>query len=200
MLLFETAIRQYLALDPEIAGQLAKFSGKVVKVEFTDINKEIFLFPGANGIELSDEYEGHVDTIVRGTLIALFKMGVAKNAADILLKGEVEIIGDTHLGHQFKNIFSNMDIDWSEPLVNLFGDSVAYQAQQTAKQFGQWGKASIQSLSMSISEYLQEESRDVVTETELDIFNNAVDKLRNDADRLQAKMYLVLNSEKNKTN
>ncbi len=41
---------------------------------------------------------------------------------------------------------------------------------------------------MSFSEYLQEESRDVVTETELMLFNNAVDQLRDDVDRLQAKV------------
>jgi ubiquinone biosynthesis protein UbiJ len=115
-------------------------------------------------------------------------MGLVSNAANLLLKGEVEISGDTRLGHQFKNIFSEMDIDWSEPLSDLLGDSLAYQVQQATKKVGAWGAQTAKSVSMSVSEYLQEESRDVVTETELEIFNDAVDQLRNDVDRLQAKI------------
>jgi len=115
-------------------------------------------------------------------------MGLAANAAKLLLKGEVEISGDTRLGHQFKNIFSQIDIDWSEPLANLVGDTVAYQLQQSGKKLGGWGKDTMESVSRSVSEYLQEESRDLVTETELNNFNDEVDQLRNDVDRLQAKI------------
>ncbi|NOQ89056.1 MAG: hypothetical protein GQ550_09045 [Gammaproteobacteria bacterium] len=112
----------------------------------------------------------------------------------MLLKGEVEISGDTRLGHQFKNIFSQMDIDWTEPLAELVGDSLAHQLHQSGKKIGRWGKDSVKSVAMSSSEYLQEESRDVVTETELNIFNESVDKLRDDVDRLQAKIDLLTRS------
>ena len=81
-----------------------------------------------------------------------------------------------------------MDIDWSEPLAELVGDTLAYQIQQSGKKFSLWGKATVKSVSSSVSEYLQEESRDVVTQTELDIFNDDVDQLRDDVDRLQAKI------------
>ena len=187
MQVLETAISQYLALDPEMLGQLAQFSGKVVKLEILDVNKELYLFPDGSGIQVRAEYEGHADTVLRGTPIALFKMSVVPNAANLLLKGEVEISGDTRLGHRFKNVFSQMEIDWSEPLARLFGDSIAYQIQQTGARLGRWGKNSIRSISLSVSEYLQEESRDVVTEAELEMFNDAVDQLRNDVDRLQAR-------------
>jgi ubiquinone biosynthesis protein UbiJ len=87
-----------------------------------------------------------------------------------------------------------MDIDWSEPLAGLVGDGLAYQLQQTGSKLGRWGKQSVRSVSASFSEYLQEESRDVVTETELEIFNEDVDRLRNDVDRLQAKIDLIIGS------
>jgi ubiquinone biosynthesis protein UbiJ len=115
-------------------------------------------------------------------------MGLVSNTASLLLKGEVEITGDTRLGHQFKNVFNQMEIDWSEPLAELVGDSLAFQFQQSTKKFTGWGKYTVNSFSNSVSEYLQEESRDVVTETELNIFNDGVDQLRNDVDRLQQKI------------
>ncbi len=191
MLILESVLNHYLALDPEMQDKLAVFNGKVIKLEMNGLNKEFYLFPGDRGIQVKAEYEGQVDTILSGTPVSLFKMGLVPNAADLLLKGEVEISGDTRLGHQFKNMFSQMDIDWSEPVANLVGDSFAYQLQQSGKKLGLWGKESVKSVAMSVSEYLQEESRDVVTETELEIFNDAVDQLRDDVDRLQAKIKLL---------
>jgi ubiquinone biosynthesis accessory factor UbiJ len=194
MLILESVINRYLALDPEMLGKLAEFSGKVIKLEMTGINKTLYMLPNEGGVQVLAEYDGDADTVLRGTPISLFKMGLVSNAANLLLKGEIEISGDTRLGHQFKNVFSQMDIDWSEPLAGLVGDGLAYQLQQTGSKLGRWGKQSVRSVSASFSEYLQEESRDVVTETELEIFNEDVDRLRNDVDRLQAKIDLIIGS------
>lgn len=196
MLILESIINRYLALDPEVQSRLAAFDGKVVKLEITGLSQKgegrpLYLFPGDSGIQVLQEYAGTVDTVLRGSPVALFKMGLLKNTASLLLKGEVEISGDTRLGHQFKAVFSQMDIDWSEPLSELVGDELAYQLQQSGKQFINWGKQTARSFGFSVSEYLQEESRDVVTETELDIFNNEVDRMREGVDRLQARVNLL---------
>ena len=188
MLIIETVINRYLALDPEMLDKLAQFDGKVIKLEITGINKTLYMLPNERGIQVLADYEGPVDTVLRGTPLSLFKMGLVSNAAEMLLKSEIEITGDTRLGHQFKNVFSQMDIDWSEPLASVVGDGLAYQIQQSANKFGRWGKSAAKSVSTSFSEYLQEESRDVVTDTELNIFNEAVDQLRNDVDRLHARI------------
>ncbi len=188
MLIIEAAINRYLALDPELLGKLAVFDGKVIKLEITGANKTLYMYPSDAGISISIAHDGEVDTTLRGSPLSLFKMGLVSNAATMLLKGDVEITGDTRVGHQFKNIFSQMEIDWTEPLAALLGDSLAYQVHQSSKKFSRWGKDSIESVSSSLSEYLQEESRDVVTGTELEMFNEAVDKIRNDVDRLQAKI------------
>jgi len=198
MLLIETAINRYLSLDPEMRDKLAAFEGKVIKIEITGTRFNLYMFPGAHGVSVSMQNDGEVDTVIKGSAIALFKMGLVKNAADMLLTGEVEIKGDTRLGHQFKNALSQMDIDWAAPLAEVLGDGVAFQAQQTFGDIGRWSRASMDSVAASVSEYLQEESRDVVTETELQIFNSAVDNMRNDVERLQAKINSF--NSKDKTN
>ena len=197
MLILESVINRYLALDPEMLGKLGQFNGKVIKLEMTGINKTLYMLPNDRGIQILTEHDGPADTVLRGSPVSLFKMGLVSNAAELLLKGEIEITGDTRLGHQFKNVFSQMDIDWSEPLADLLGDSLAYQVQQSAGKLARWGKESVKSVSTSFSEYLQEESRDVVTGTELNIFNEAVDQCRNDVDRLQARVDALANSTVN---
>ncbi|VAW53703.1 Protein YigP (COG3165) clustered with ubiquinone biosynthetic genes [hydrothermal vent metagenome] len=188
MLIFETVINRYLALDPEMLGKLQAFDGKVIKIEVTVINKTLYMLPDETGIQILTEFEGEADTTLRGSPLSLFKLGLVSNTANLLLKGEVEIMGDTRLGHQFKNVFNQMEIDWSEPLAEIVGDGLAFQLQQTGRKWTTWSQDTVSSLSNSVSEYLQEESRDVVTETELNIFNDAVDQLRNDVDRLQQKI------------
>ena len=197
MLILESVINRYLALDPEMLDKLGQFNGKVIKLEMTGINKTLYMLPNDSGIQVLTEHQGPADTVLQGSPVSLFKMGLVSNAAELLLKGEIEITGDTRLGHQFKNVFSQMDIDWSEPLADLLGDSLAYQVQQSAGKLARWGKESVKSVSTSFSEYLQEESRDVVTGTELNIFNEAVDQCRNDVDRLQARVDALANSTVN---
>lgn len=187
----ETAINRYLALDPELLEKMAVFNGKVIKIEMTGLDKILYLFPGNTGIQITTTYDGTVDAILRGSPLSLFKMGLDGDVASMLLQGEVEISGDTGLGHQFKNVISQMDIDWTEPLSKLVGDGLAYELQQTGKSIGQWSKDTIESVSLSVSEYLQEESRDVVTGVEITLFNDAVDQLRDDVDRLQARINLL---------
>ena len=202
MLLLESAINRYLALDPELLDKLAAFNGKVIKIEITGLDKVLYMFPGATGIQITTEYNGAydetADTVLRGSLLSLFKMGLVSNVASLLLKGEVEISGDTRLGHQFKNVISQMEIDWSEPLAKLVGDGVAYELEQRGKNIGEWSKDTAQSLSLSVSEYFQEESRDVVTGTELTLFNDTVDPLRDDVDRFQARIKLLLSNHNKK--
>ncbi|MDT8282969.1 MAG: SCP2 sterol-binding domain-containing protein [Gammaproteobacteria bacterium] len=188
MLLLESVINHYLALDPEIQEKLAALKGKVIKLELIGINKTLYMLPNETGMQVMTECDEAADTVLRGTPLSLFKMGMVSNVASLLLTGEVEISGDTKLGHQFKNIFSSMDIDWSEPLAKIMGDGLAYQICQSGKKIGSWGKDTIKSVTTSFSEYLQEESRDVATETELDIFYKQVDQLRDNVDRLQAKV------------
>ncbi|HHJ34741.1 MAG TPA: sterol-binding protein [Gammaproteobacteria bacterium] len=188
MLILETAINRYLALDPEMLEKLAVFEGKVIKMEVTGLGRALYLLPDKRGMRVVTEYEGDSDTTLRGSVLSLFKMGLTSDTAALLLRGEVEITGDTRLGHQFKSVFKQMDIDWSEPLADLVGDGIAFQLHRAGQRFGQWARHSARSFSDSTSEYLQEESRDVVTETELNIFNDAVDRLRDDVDRLQKKI------------
>ncbi|MBE9567494.1 MAG: SCP2 sterol-binding domain-containing protein [Proteobacteria bacterium] len=188
MLLIETVVNRYLAMDPEVLEKLAAYSGKVIKLEVTDIKKDLFILPDASGLQILLACDEEPDTTLRGSSVSLFKMGLLSNVSAMLLKGEVEISGDTRLGHQFKNIFSQMDVDWAEPLARLVGDGLAYQLQQSGKKIGRWSRDTVRSVSLSASEYLQEESRDLVTDTELEMFNEAVDTLRDDVDRLQARI------------
>ena len=195
MLLLETVINRYLALDPEALHKMASFSGRIIELEVTGINRSLFLLPGEDGIQVSlDIGDAEPDTTLRGSPASLFRMGLASNVTNMLLRGEVEITGDTRLGQKFRNVFNSMDIDWSEPLAQVFGDAIANQlVEQGRKLFG-WVGSSADSVTRSVGEYLQEESRDVVSETEIDMFCTQVDAVRDGVERLEARLQRFIQS------
>lgn len=188
MQILESAINKYIALDPELPEKLAQFEGKTICLDITGLEKKLYLLPYDNRIEVRTEVEHVADATLRGSPVALFKMSMMRNVAPLLLKGELEITGDMHLGRAFKALLADMEIDWEEQLSALVGDEIAHELFKGVRRFSEWGKRSGESLAMDVSEYLQEESRDVVTGAELEQFYAGVDGLRMDVERLQAKV------------
>lgn len=189
--LLSKSINSYLSLDPEASEKLAAFDGKVIAIELQGVNKTVYLLPkeesGETFVDATDNFDGEVDTTLRGSPLALFKMGMASDVAAMMLKGEVEIEGNVRLGKDFKKLIAELDVDWEERLSSLIGDTAASKAASLVRRFSSWGSRSKDSLIANISEYLQEESRDVVSGAELEMFYNNIDLLRDDVDRVVAR-------------
>ena len=187
----EAMINRYLSLDPEVTEKLAKLEGRVIAVEMTAVNKILYFLPHQSGMDVLEQYEGDVDTTLKGSPVALLKMSMSKDVAPMMLKGEVEIEGDVRLGRSFKKILSEMDIDWEEYMSRIIGDAPAHHLASLAKKIMNWGQQSTRDVVADVSEYLQEESRDVVSKPELEKFYQDVDALRNQLDRFQARFDLL---------
>lgn len=183
----ETACNKYLALDDETLPKLATFEDKIIAIEILAINQKIFLFPSADGMMILADFDGEADTTISGTPMALAKLGLTDNAASVLFGGEVRITGDTRLGHQFKNVLQQMQIDWEEHLSRYIGDMAAHQLGNAARDITKWLQRSASSLNMDIGEYLQEESQLVAGKAEINRFVQGVDELRDAVERLEAR-------------
>lgn len=184
----ETAINQVVALDPDTVERMRSLQGKVIAIELQGLNVCLYLIPRAQGLNVFGHYEGEADTVLRGTPVAMAKMGLAKEAGDVLFAGDVEITGDVELGQQFRNILDGLDIDWEEHLSHFTGDIIAHKLGNLVRGVVKWGKESANTLSQDAAEYFQEESRDLPNPGEVENFLKAVDMLRSDVDRLQARI------------
>ena len=185
---FETAFNQYIALDPDAMPRFEDMEGKVIAIEITGLNETLYLFPGMDGMMVMSDFDGEADTTLSGTPIALARLSLEKNAMPVLFSGDVTISGDTRLGHQFKKILANLNIDWEEQLSRLTGDMFARQIGNGVKDLSGWLKRAKQSFDLDVGEYLQEESHVLPTKPEVDRFVNNVDGLRSALDRLQARV------------
>ena len=188
-------INRYLSLDPEVTEKLSVLEGKVIAVEITGVDKTLYFLPHQAGMDVVEQYDDAADTTLKGSPVALLKMSMSKDVAPLMLKGEVEIEGDVRLGRSFKKILSEMEVDWEEYIARIIGDAPAHHFSSLAKKIINWGRQSSSEVAADVSEYLQEESRDVVSKPELEKFYQDVDALRNQLDRFQARFETLKNKK-----
>lgn len=184
----ETAINQYLRLDPDTLHRLQSLEGRVIALHLQGVELILYCLPGGQGLQLMGHYEGEPDATISGTPFAMLRMGLSTHAEKMLFSGEVTITGDNHLGQQFKEILDHMEVDWEEHLSHIIGDVAAHQLGRLFRSAARWGQQTLDTLTLDASEYLQEEARLVATAPELEQFYHEVDHLRSDADRLAARV------------
>lgn len=191
--LLETALNRYLKLDPDTPTFLAPLAGKVIAVTVTPFNWTIFLCPAADKIQVLESYTGQPDTTLTGSLATLGLMSVSDNPMRNVFSGQVHIAGDMHTGRAFQQLFEKLDIDLEEPLSHVTGDVIAHQIGRLLRGGQRWGLNTLENLRMDIAEYLHNESRDLPSAPELEIFFRQIDTLRHDYDRLEARIARLKN-------
>jgi ubiquinone biosynthesis protein UbiJ len=184
----EQALNAALALDPHTGARLARLQGKLIAVELRGTGITLTLQPTGEGkLRLMGDYDGEVDTTLRGAPFSLLRMGMGR-AGEGMFSGEVEIDGDVELGTQIQRVFEKLDIDWEEHLSRLTGDIVAHQLGNTVRGLFAWGQRAIDHLGRDVADYLQEESDTLPVDWEVEEFIKGVDTLRSDVDRIEARV------------
>lgn len=186
--IFEKIINDYLKLDPFTPEKFIELNGKSLCIDITGINIKIYVYINNDRIQLSKNVENEADTTITGSPIALAKLGLHDEVMTSMLAGEVKISGDTRTGKKIKKIMSEMDIDWEEHMSKITGDVIAHRITNVFHKMRHWGRRTASSFTEDVSDYLLEESRTIINKHELEKFYSKVDSLRDEADKLQARL------------
>jgi ubiquinone biosynthesis protein UbiJ len=184
----EGAVNALLALDPEGAARLAEVQGQVLQLDLLGFGTRLYVVPGDARLLLFGAYEATPDCIVRGSPVALLNMVLAEHREDAVFAGTIQIEGDNRLAQGLGEVFRGLDIDWEEQLSKLLGDTLAHQLMQRARTGERWASRSGNIARDNLREYLQEEAAVLPSRQELDEFLAAVDTLRDDVERLEARV------------
>lgn len=184
----ETALANYLALDPDSARRVAPLEGKTIALVLEPFQWTLYLCPGGGTVQVLQEWLGQVDVSLRGTPMAFARLGWSGDARGELFRGGVTASGDMDAARRFQALFEKLDIDWEEHLSQLAGDFSAHQLGGLFRSGRDWLKQTEQTFRLNLAEYLQEESRDLPAPAEAEAFYAEVDRLRADADRLEARL------------
>jgi ubiquinone biosynthesis protein UbiJ len=198
--LLETALNRYLRLDPDALARIGGLSDKVIALELvlassapisaesTDgLRFTMYLLPASDHIRVIDSYNGVPAVRIRGTPFALARQ--ARGGERAAVNSGVEIEGDIQLGKAFQRLLTEVEIDWEEQLSQLLGDVAAHQLGNVVRGLQAWGRKTLDTLFKNTAEYLQEEGRDLPPSGAVAEFLEAVDILRSDIDRLEARIH-----------
>ena len=108
-----------------------------------------------------------------------------------LFSGNVRIEGDDQTAHRFSEALGGLDIDWEEQLSHITGDIAAHEIGRGLRALAREGKRIGRSSGDNLSEYLTEEARLLPHRFEVDDFLSEVDALRDDVERLAARITLL---------
>jgi ubiquinone biosynthesis accessory factor UbiJ len=183
----EDAANRLLRLDPETLKRLGDLHGRVVCIEFRDLGRKLYLQPSEAGFRMSAECVAAPGVTLRGDITTFMRLGLDPDRNGPA-PGELEIQGDVALGQKMQAILQGIALDWEEPLARLFGDPVGHAIAQTLRSVHAWHVQALKTFGANAAEYLQHESRMVPVRIEVEGFLGAVDVLRNDVDRLAARI------------
>jgi ubiquinone biosynthesis protein UbiJ len=105
-----------------------------------------------------------------------------------LRSGAVHIEGDAEVAQTFSELLQHARPDLEEELSRVVGDVTAHQVGNAARSALAFGRRAADTFAQNVAEYLQEEGRDLPTRIEADEFITAVDKLRDDVERFDARL------------
>jgi ubiquinone biosynthesis protein UbiJ len=174
------------------ARELAqRLGGKTVAIRVRDTGLAMFFEISDETLTLKSESQTDPDVILTGSLLTLARMaGPAAEAADgaAIRDGALDISGDAYTAQRFQQLLDFAKPDIEEELSQVIGDAAAHRAGQLARGLAGWVQGARNTIHTNISEYLQEESRDVPSRYEVDRFASSVDALRDDVARLEARI------------
>jgi ubiquinone biosynthesis protein UbiJ len=196
---FESALNQYLALDQDSGYFLAPLAGKVIAITVQPFDETIYLCPSQDSIQCLDYFPDQPDTRLTGSIWVLSSMGLSSTPMRSVFSGEVVIEGDMQTGRKFQELFDKLDIDLEEKLSQFTGDIVAHKVANFFRAGQNWSKESLETFRLNAKELLQEETRDLPSAPEVDIFFAQVDELRTDYDRLQSRIDRLKSTLQNKS-
>ncbi len=183
----ELALNNALRLDNHSFRRVVCLVGKVIKIDLQVIDLQFYLAPVPDGIQVLADYDKEPDATIEGSPLALLRTALIKDQ-QTLRAGDVKIIGDTDLGQKFQAILNNLEIDWEESLSQLFGDVAGHQMGDLIRGFSAFAQNAFDSLSQSTTEYFKEESKDLLSTTEVERFADGVDEIRAATERLQLRI------------
>lgn len=172
----------------ELCEQL---DGKIVAIRVRDTALAMYFEISDEVLTLKTDSESDPDVILTGSLLTLARMAGPKDdsAGEVAVRdGALDITGDAYTAQTFKKLLGYAKPDFEEELSRVVGDTAAHSTSMLAKNIANWARDARTLLGANIREYLQEESGDVPSRYEVERFASAVDSLRDDVARLEARI------------
>jgi ubiquinone biosynthesis protein UbiJ len=185
----EAALGRALELDPDTRDALGPLDGRRLVLRLDSPPLALQLTVRERQLKVGPvEQEHEPDLAVRTTLAGLLSQIPGLRPGEGAPVGKMRIEGDAELARRVQGLAKGFDPDWEAPFAAAFGDVLGVQIAQALGGALRQAKVTGESLARSATEFVTEESRDVVARGELEAFYEDVDTLRDDVERMDVRI------------
>ena len=192
----ENLLNRNLPRSPRARELASSLVGKRVRVEARDFRWVIIAESLNTSIRLTREStDGQPpDADISGSLLNLAALA-SSHPEEVIQRGDVTIRGDAEVAQKFRELAMLLKPDVEEELSRLIGDSPAHQALRLVRLATGFGRRAAQTGVRNVAEYLAHERGDLVPRAEAEDFYRGVERLREDLDRVEARVHLIEHAE-----
>jgi ubiquinone biosynthesis protein UbiJ len=187
----EAALNRNIAASAAARALCERLEGKTLAVKVAGLPFDLYLRCSAGRLHVTST-QSQSDATLSGTVVGLMSLAGA-GPESAVRGGSVHIEGDAEVAQGFKELLALARPEFEEELARFVGDVPAHQIGRLARGALDFGKRLAGTFTQNVAEYLQEESRDLPSATEVAEFLQDVDRLRDDTERLEARLKLLEN-------
>jgi ubiquinone biosynthesis protein UbiJ len=162
-----------------------ELEGKIISMKIKDTEHHINFIMTENKLRTYNNTDDH-DVQITASLLTFTSL-IKNNPEDAVRDGLLNFQGDIGIGQKFQQLMRYTKPDLEEELSFLVGDMAAHSIGSVNSKISHWIKDSKNVIEQNISEYLQEEQKILPSQYEFNKFQTAVNKLRDDVDRIEIK-------------
>jgi ubiquinone biosynthesis protein UbiJ len=185
--LLEEALNQVLALDPQAANVLAPLTGRAIEIRWSGPNLALRATVENGRLRIGPALDSKPDLSLAGPLAGLIKLAFPERAG-ALPAGKVEMSGDAELAREVARLAGKFSPDFDAPFVRALGPAAGTLVARGLREGLALVRDSGAALARDAALYVREEARDGIAREELSDFLDAVDKLRDDVERMAARV------------
>lgn len=186
----ESILNRNIAGSSRARGLLAQVAGRSMELRLSASPLRLRFVADAQRVSILPEGDQPADAVIEGTPFALARLALGDPAQSIRAGG-AQVSGDAEIAQGFQKLFAAAQPDFEEELSRLAGDVAAHHLANLVRGALNFGRRARDTFSQNVAEYLTEEGRDVPARTEVDEFLDGVDRLREAADRLGARIAAI---------
>lgn len=184
---FARILNRNIAASSRARALLAELAGRSLELRFAATPVRIRLAAATDTLMVTPAGEEKADAVIEGTPLSFLRLA-SGDAAKSIRAGGMDVAGDAEIAEGFRRLLDAARPDLEEELSRLTGDAAAHHAARFAREAADFGRRARDIFARNVSEYLTEESRDAPTRLEAEEFVDGVDRLREAADRLEARV------------
>jgi len=187
--LLRSAMAFWMADAPEARRRCAALAGKCVVVELSDLGIIVALRPGDDGLSVALQDDPGAHARIRAPSLDLLRLSRGTGSGNAT--GKVHIEGDAELAQAIRDLLRDVPFDAEERLARMIGDVPAHGIGQIARGMKALARDTRHRVEHMVGEFLKHESRDLPRPDEVARFVAAVDALRDDVARAEARLQRI---------